>query len=101
MCVCGLVSAGSKTEGESNDGGLVSDLWASLVKRVLCLGLQGPTQSALHHKKGDGKKEKGRDLQLFIVPCDAIHLVPKQPSTPLTHPPPPPLLAGLLNVTPI
>lgn len=69
VCVCGLVSTGSETEGESDEGGLFGDLWARLVKRVLRLWLQTLTQSALHQRRTPqigGRKERNRQKSATI-----------------------------------
>lgn len=95
VCVCGLVSTGSETEGESDEGGLFGDLWARLVKRVLRLWLQTPTQSALHQRRTPQigrRKERNRQKSATIYsspwhspPCPRANIDPPPPSLVILH----------------
>lgn len=95
-CVCGLVSTESNVERESDEDSFFSDLRARLVKRVLHLWLQTPTQSALHQRRAPqiGRKERKRQISEAIY--SSLWLFPPCPRAiidpPPTHRPPPPLL---------
>lgn len=67
--MCGLVSTESNVERESDEDSFFSDLRARLVKRVLHLWLQTPTQSALHQRRAPQigrRKERKRQISEAI-----------------------------------